>query len=132
MAHSGENELSVIVKAKELCKYVFTVTQKSPKQFRFTFTGKLQNLSISIIENLYRANDMPLARGDEEHYRKRIEFQRNAMTDIKLLAYFSMLAMEQGCILLKQYEIISKLSTDCRMLLGAWVNSDRKRLGLSG
>ncbi len=48
----------MIVKAKELCKYDFTVTQKSPKQYMFTFTGKLQNLSISIIENLYRANEM--------------------------------------------------------------------------
>ena len=34
-----KSELTVIVKAKDLCKYVMTVTQKSPKQFRFTFTG---------------------------------------------------------------------------------------------
>ena len=103
MANSHENELTVITKAKELCKYVFTVTHKSPKQYRFTFIGKLQNLALSVIENLYRANDVPIARNDEAHYKERLEFQRHAMTDIKILGYISMLAMEQGCILMKQY-----------------------------
>ncbi len=32
-----QSELSVITKAKDLCSYVITITQKSPKQFRFTF-----------------------------------------------------------------------------------------------
>ena len=29
----GEKELSVITKAKDLCSYVMTITQRSPKQF---------------------------------------------------------------------------------------------------
>ena len=43
-----ESELVVITKAKDLCGYVLTVTQKSPKQFRFTFTSRLQNLCVDI------------------------------------------------------------------------------------
>ena len=39
------------------------------------------------------------------------------------------LAMEQGCILHKQYEQVTRKAYDCRNLLGAWMNSDRKRLG---
>lgn len=31
------SEMTVITRAKELCSYIMTVTQKSPKQFRFTF-----------------------------------------------------------------------------------------------
>ena len=46
------SELSVITQAKNLCSYVMTVTQKSPKQFRFTFTSRLQNLSLDVIEKL--------------------------------------------------------------------------------
>ena len=34
-----QSELTVITKAKDLCSYVMTVTQKSPKQFRFTFVS---------------------------------------------------------------------------------------------
>ena len=45
------NQLIVITKAKELCSYVMTVTQKSPKHFRFTFVTRMQNLSLDVIEN---------------------------------------------------------------------------------
>ena len=52
------SELVVITRAKDLCSYVMTITQKSPKQFRYTFVSRLQNLSLSAIENLFRANDV--------------------------------------------------------------------------
>lgn len=123
-----QSELTVITKATDLCSYVMTVTQKSPKQFRFTFTSRLQNLSLDVIEALYRANDTFVTKENVSTREKRLEFQHQAMTDLKLLAYFSLLAREQNCILPKQYEQISRQSTDCQNLLGAWINSDRRRL----
>ena len=123
-----QSELMVITKSKDLCSYVMTVTQKSPKHFRYTFVSRLQNLTLSVIENLYRANDTYVKKGDWVGIEKRLELQRTAMTDLKVLGYFSMLAMEQGCILPKQYEQIARQVTDCQNLLGAWMNSDRKRL----
>lgn len=123
-----QSELTVITKAKDLCSYVMTVTQKSPKQFRFTFTSRLQNLSLDVVEALYRANDTFVTKENVSAREKRLEFQHQAMTDLKLLAYFSLLAREQNCILPKQYEQISRQSTDCQNLLGAWINSDRRRL----
>ena len=123
-----QSELTLITKAKDLCSYVMTVTQKSPKQFRFTFTSRLQNLSLDVIEALYRANDTFVTKENVYAREKRLEFQHQAMTDLKLLAYFSLLAREQNCILPKQYEQISRQSTDCQNLLGAWINSDRRRL----
>ena len=59
-----QSELTVITKAKDLCSYVMTVTQKSPKQFRFTFVSRLQNLALSAIENLFRANDVFVSKTD--------------------------------------------------------------------
>ena len=123
-----QSELTVITKAKDLCSYVMTVTQKSPKQFRFTFTSRLQNLSLDVIEALYRANDTFVMKENASAREKRLEFQHQGLTDLKLLAYFSLLAREQNCILPKQYEQISRQSTDCQNLLGAWINSDRRRL----
>lgn len=67
-----QSELTVITKAKDLCSYVMTVTQKSPKQFRFTFVSRLQNLSLSVIENLFRANDVFVSKTDTT-MRKRIK-----------------------------------------------------------
>ena len=123
-----QSELQVITKAKDLCTYVMTITQRSPKHFRYTFVSRLQNLSLSTIENLYRANDTFVKKGDSAAMEKRLDLQRSAMTDLKLLGYISLLAMEQQCILPKQYEQIARQLTDCRNLLGAWMNSDRKRL----
>ena len=91
-----QSELTVITKAKDLCSYVMTITQKSPKQFRFTFTLRLQNLSLNVIENLYRANDTFVTKENLAAREKRLAFQHQAMTDLKLLCYFSLLAREQN------------------------------------
>lgn len=127
-----QSELTVITKTKDLCSYVITVTQKSPKQFRFTFVSRLQNSALSAIENLFRANDIFISKTDTSSQKERLSYQRNAMTDLKILGYIALLSMEHGCILPKQYEQISRQVTDCRNLLGAWMNSDRRRLSPDG
>ena len=129
---SKSSELAVITKAKDLCSYVVKVTQKSPKQFRFTFVSRMQNLSLSVLENLFYANDVFLTKNDLMAKRERLSFQRKAMTDLKLLGYISMISMEHGCILSKQFEQISRYITECQNLLGAWMNSDRRRLSSDG
>ena len=123
MAPTQKSDLIVVTKAKELCTYIITVTQKSPKQFRFTFVSRLQNLALDVIENIYYANEIFVGKNDE----KRLSFQHGALTKLKLIAYISELAMTQQCMLFKQYEQIAKLTTDCQRLLGAWINSDKKR-----
>ena len=125
-----QSELAVITKAKDLCSYVMTVTDKSPKRFRFTLVAKLQNYALDIIENLYQANEVFVKAGDREKAQQRIDFQHQALTELKLLGYMAQLSMEQGCILPKQYEQITKKIHDCQNMLGAWLNSDRKRLGV--
>mgnify|MGYP002799805578 FL=1 len=61
-----KSELAVITKAKDLCSYVMTVTDKSPKRFRFTLVAKLQNYALDIIENLYQANEVFVKAGDRK------------------------------------------------------------------
>ena len=122
-------ELLVITKAKALCTYVLTVTEKSPKRFRFTLTSRMQNLSLEIIEQTYRANEVYMAgESREQAATKRLDYQHGALTSAKLLGYMAMLAREQGAILPKQYEQITKMVSDVQNLLGAWINSDRRRM----
>jgi len=123
-----KSDLVVVTKAKELCTYIISVTQKSPKQFRFTFVSRLQNLALDVIENIYYANEIYIGKGYESNLDKRLSLQHNALTTLKLIAYISELAIPEKCILFKQYEQIAKLTTDCQTLLGAWINSDKKRL----
>ena len=125
----AEKELFVIVKAKDLGNYIFTVTDKSPKKFRFTLVSRMQNLSLDIIENLYRANQVFVrSRDDTRRIEKRREYQREAYTAIKMLNYIAWMAREQQCILPKQFSQIAKQSTEVTQLLVAWTKADMKKL----
>ncbi|MBQ7588891.1 MAG: four helix bundle protein [Lachnospiraceae bacterium] len=124
-----QSELSVITKAKDLSSYVMTVTQKSPKQFRFTLVARLQNYTLDIIEYLYKANDIFVRPGDARSAEKRRNLQGNAMTQCRLLTYMAQLSMDQGAILPKQYEQITQKVYEVMNLLGAWIKSDEKRYG---
>lgn len=124
-----ENELSIMVKSRKLAEYIFTITEKSPKKFRFTITSRLQNLSLYAMENLIRANEIYVKEKTQtESYRKRLEYQREAMIDFKVLGYMAMIAREQECILPRQQEQIAKQVSECRKMLWAWMLSDKKRL----
>ena len=70
-----------------------SVTDKSPKKFRYTLVSRLQNYSISIIESLLTANE--------------IRVMDRSGTVIKE-------RLEQQCILPKQYEQITKALYDCQ------------------
>lgn len=80
-----QSKLTVITKAKDLCSYVMTVTQKSPKQFRFTFTSRLQNLSLNVVESLYRANDTFVTKENPSSREKRLEFQHKVLSTQSIL-----------------------------------------------
>jgi hypothetical protein len=121
-------ELTVLIKAKDLCSYIMTITRKSPKEFRFSFVSRLQNLSLSVVENIIRANELYVTKSEPSLYPVRMRYQRDAITDVKILGYFALLSMEQKCILFKQYEQISEKYTDCLNLLKAWMISDKKRM----
>ena len=95
-----QSDLTVITKAKDLSSYVMTVTEKSPKQFRFTFVSRLQNLALSAIENLFRANDVFVSKTDMPSQKERISYQRSVMTDLKLLGYIALLSLEQNHLVL--------------------------------
>ena len=71
---------------------------------------------------------MFLTKGDLSALDKRLEYQRQAMTECKLLSYMSLVAREQGAILPKQYEQITAGVYDVQNLLGAWIKSDDRRV----
>ncbi|MDY4576505.1 MAG: four helix bundle protein [Anaerobutyricum hallii] len=121
-------ELAVIVKAKDLGSYVFTVTDKSPKKFRFTLVTRLQNTCLDIIENLYYANSVYVkGKEDYAHIGKRNAYQKRAYVKVKMLLYFALIARENQCILPKQYEQISTQAYEVNRMITAWARSDLRR-----
>ncbi len=94
MAHS-QSELQVITFAKNLCSYVMTITQKSPKQFRFSLIGRMQGYVLDIVEELYYANDIYVTPASRTGWAQRQAHQRKAMSTLKLLSWVAQVSMEQ-------------------------------------
>ena len=84
-----KSERDVITKSKDLCTYIFHIIDKSPKRFRFTLVSKIQNLSLSIIEKIYRANETFIGNNDKAFLKQRRAFQQSALIEIKVLSYNS-------------------------------------------
>ena len=57
MAHA-QSELQVITQVKNLCSCEMNITQKSPKQFRFSRFVRMQEYVLDIMEEMYFANDI--------------------------------------------------------------------------
>lgn len=128
MATNEPKELSVVLKAKELCKYVNQITKKISKEHRFTYTVRLRDLAMDVIEELYMANEVYVSGPDDKEMQLlRRNHQHMAMTKVRLLCFLAQTALEEKVILLKQYKMIATLSADVLNLAGAWLRSDRRR-----
>ena len=82
-----ENDLKVILKAKELAEHTLRVTSncnRYPKKYRFSLVDKMQNKALEIYEYLYEAN-----RTDLKSYRRdRSELQTKAITHCDELLFY--------------------------------------------
>lgn len=123
-----QSELQVITHAKKLLSYVMTITQKSPKQFRFSVVGRMQGYVLDVVEELYYANDIFVSPASRAGWANRQAHQRKAMSTLKLLVYVAQVSMELGAIQPKQYEQICQQAYNTENLLGAWIVSDQRRL----
>lgn len=124
-----DSELTVITRAKELCTYILSVTDKSPKKFRFTLISRLQGYALDIIENLYFANAIVLTLTvTEKEIQNRRDYQNKAMTCLRLLGYMAVISRESQCILPKQQRVISDKILETQKLLYAWEKSDEDRI----
>lgn len=122
----ADNELLVIKKTKELCKHTLIVTsnaKKYPKKYRFSLVDKMQNISLEIYENLFKANRTDI----RDFKRERLELQTKAITDCDILLYYIELSYEINLICSKSMEYWSKMVKDIKHMSIAWRKRDRER-----
>ena len=84
---ADNNELRVIVKAKELAKHTMILTSncnRYPKKYRFSLVDKMQNKCLDIYTALFEANRTDIG----DYKRDRLELQTKAITYCDELAYF--------------------------------------------
>ena len=108
-------ELAVITYGRKLCEYIYTITQNSPKKFRWSLVAKLQESSYDYVQKLYYANELPV--------RARMITLLEAQSILKMLDFSSQMSKTTGAITHKQFNHISKLLYDCRVTLRGWAKS---------
>ena len=115
----AENDLKVILKAKELATHTLRVTSNAnryPKKFRFSLVDKMQNKSMEIYEILFEAN-----RTD------RLELQTKAITYCDELLFYIEMSHELKIISSDSMGYWSKMVSDVKHMAIAWRTKDRQR-----
>lgn len=122
----AENDLKVILKAKELAEHTLRVTSNAnryPKKYRFSLVDKMQNKSLEIYEYLHEANRTDL----REYARERSELQTKAITHCDELLFYIELSYKLNIINDKSMGYWSKMVTDIKHMAIAWRSKDKRR-----
>ena len=115
-----DKEMAVFTHAKKLSEYIFVITEKSPKKLRWSIVARLQNCSVDVIENLYRANY-------ERDTEPRLNYQKSAAVSLSLLDFFAEAAKRKQAINFRQLTIISRELSEVRRLLNGWIKSTKSK-----
>lgn len=120
-----ENDLKVIVKAKELAVHSFKLTancNRYPKKYRHSLVDRIQIKSLDIYDTLLEANRI----NNMTRKRERCEAITNAITLCDQLLFLIELSMELNLLNDKSAEYWSKMVTDVKYMSIAWRTKERK------
>ncbi|MCH5147369.1 MAG: four helix bundle protein [Clostridiales bacterium] len=115
-----DREMAVFTHAKKLSEYIFVITEKSPKKLRWSIVTRLQNASVELIENLYRANF-------EREEDVRLNYQKSAAVSLRLIDFYTETARKKQAITVRQTAIIARQLAETEKLLNGWVKSTKKK-----
>lgn len=121
----ADNDLKVIVKAKELMKHTYVLTSncnRYPKKYRHSLVDRIQIKSMDIYEFLLEANRT----NNKTDKRMRCELITHAIMYCDVLLTYIELSMELKLLSDGSAEYWSKLVTDVKRMSIAWRKSEQK------
>lgn len=119
------NELKVIVKAKELAVHTIKLTSncnKFPKKYRFTLCDRMQNKSMNIYELLIEANRTHLS-----NLSLRNDLQTKVILNCDELLFYIEMCLQLQIIQPNSAEYWSKLVSDIKFMTIKWRTKDKER-----
>ena len=121
----AENDLKVIVKAKELAVHSFKLTSNSnryPKKYRHSLVDRIQIRSLDIYETLLEANRIH----NVTNKRERCESITKAITICDEMLFYIELSMMLDLLNDKSAEYWSKMAQDVKYMAIAWRTKERQ------
>ena len=120
-----DNDLKVIVKAKELAVHSFKLTSncnRYPKKYRHSLVDRIQVKSLDIYDTLMEANRIH----NVTHKRERCETITKAITQCDQLLFYIELSMGLGLLADKSAAYWSKIVSDVKYMSIAWRTRERQ------
>ena len=121
----AENDLKVIVKAKELAVHTFKLTSncnRYPKKYRHSLVDRMQIRSLEIYETLLEANRI----NNATHKWQRCEMITRSITFCDELLFYIELSMNLALLNDKSAAYWSKMVADVKYMALAWRTKERK------
>ena len=121
----GENDLKVIVKAKELAVHSFKLTSncnRYPKKYRHSLVDRIQLKSLDIFETLLEANRI----NNVTRKAERCETITKAITLCDELLFYIELSMILELLNDKSAAYWSKMVSDVKYMTIAWRTKERQ------
>ena len=121
----AENELKVLVKAKELAVQTFKLTSncnRYPKKYRHSLVDRIQIKSLDIYDTLFEANRINNATRKWD----RCEAITKAVTLCDELLFYIELSMSLNLLTDKSAEYWSKMVSDVKYMSLAWRKRERQ------
>ena len=121
----AENDLKVIVKAKELAVHSFKLTSNSnryPKKYRHSLCDRIQIISMDLYEALMEANRI----NNVTNKRERCDMISRAVVLCDKLLFYIELSMMLSVLNPQSAEYWSKMVMDIKYMSLAWRTRERK------
>lgn len=121
----ADNDLKVIVKAKELAEHTFRLTTNSnryPKKYRHSLVDHIQLKSLEIYDTLMEANRV----NNKTRRDERCEKITGAITCCDQLQFYIELSMRLGLLADNSVAYWSKMVSDVKYMAIAWRTKERQ------
>ena len=121
----AENDLKVIIKAKELAVHTFKLTSncnRYPKKFRHSLVDRMQTKSMDIYEALFEANRI----SNVTNKRERCEMITRAINFCDELLFYIELSMNLELLNDKSAAYWSQMVRDVKYMSIAWRTKERQ------
>ena len=121
----ADNELNVIVKAKELAVHTFKLTSncnRYPKKYRHSLVDRIQIRAMDIFETLLEANRI----NNQTHKWQRCDMITKAVIFCDELLFYIELSMKLELLTDKSAAYWSKMVQDVKYMSLAWRTRERK------
>lgn len=126
--NGNDSPLHVLPVTADLIDYTLNLTDNAshfPKKARFTIVNRIQDRVLSIYENLLEANEIFPIRNESDKA-KRLELQRAALTDCKMLLFYIELSKKRGYIDTGTFDYWTKKTLDVKFMSAAWYKAEQE------